>query len=317
MSKRIFARGLVVSLLALAGLGLGGSMLSRPVAAGSPAAPAAGEFPGTFFVHTHVNGTTGTGYRTFLDYPLLDDDPSAVFLATHNASVHPGPTDTLYPYESGVNYYLDIGPWVIYNLVNADTPTGVSFNVYVPPVSTAAFIHTNTVANGANYTVINNANLNDDSQALAFVTYCHCVNNLGGNEYDHTLGVWYNGSEWTIFTQDQGHEMEINRRFKVFATQPSANAFTHKATAANIITNVTLLNHPLARGRPDAVVVVTQNLSPFGSGGQYNDHPIGVRYITAANTWAIFNEDSFDMPVGAAFNVLIDGQAVFVPMVQR
>jgi hypothetical protein len=105
--------------------------------------------------------------------------------------------------------------------------------------------------------------------------------------------------------------------FKVVAAQPSANAFTHKATAANTIGSATLLNHPLARGRPDAVMVVSQNYTPFGGGGNYNDHPIGVQYSTFAKTWAIFNEDGTPMPAGAAFNVLIDGQAVFVPVVQR
>jgi hypothetical protein len=50
---------------------------------------------------------------------------------------------------------------------------------------------------------------------------------------------------------------------------------------------------------------VTQNVNPGGSGGGvYNNHPIGVFYVQGK--WAIFNEDQAPMPIGAAFNVMVD-----------
>jgi len=88
--------------------------------------------------------------------------------------------------------------------------------------------------------------------------------------------------------------------------------FVHTATAANIISNWTDIDNPLANNNPDAIVLVTQNWNPGDVGGTYNDHPIGVWYD--GSKWAIFNQDIADMPVDAAFNVMIPtaGTAVFV-----
>jgi hypothetical protein len=73
----------------------------------------------------------------------------------------------------------------------------------------------------------------------------------------------------------------------------------------------------MTNGDPDAIILVTPNLNPGGFGGVYNDHPIGVYYISTFTKRIIFNEDSAAMPVGAAFNVIIpaDGTGAFVHMV--
>ncbi len=319
MFKRPVVPALIVGLLALAGLAIVGLLLSGPAAAANLPAPAAGAFPGAFFVHTAISGTNGGGYVTYLDHPLLNNNRDAVFLITHNSSVHPGLLDTVFTYPSGVVYNTSQERWFIFNEVDEDIPSGTSFNVYVAPVGPAGFVHTTTVSNRAfNYTVINQSDLNNDPQALAFVVHCNCDPQPGAVNYDHYFGVWYTGNNrWSIFSQDTGYTMETGIFFKVFAAQPSTNAFTHVVTEANRNGETTLLNHPLARGRPDAVMVVTQNYSPYGGGGHYNDHPIGVAYSTDVDTWVIFNEDGAAMPLNTAFNVLIDGQAVFVPLVQR
>jgi hypothetical protein len=98
------------------------------------------------------------------------------------------------------------------------------------------------------------------------------------------------------------------------ATSLPGAQFVNTATAANISSNWTDIDHPLTNGNPNAIVMVTQNWNPAGVGGTYNDHPIGVWYHSSAQKWAIFNQDQASMPEGAAFNVVVppSGADVFV-----
>lgn len=52
----------------------------------------------------------------------------------------------------------------------------------------------------------------------------------------------------------------------------------HRATPENILANSTYIKNPLTSDNPDAILIVTQNWNPGGSGGTYNDHPVGVWY---------------------------------------
>jgi hypothetical protein len=81
--------------------------------------------------------------------------------------------------------------------------------------------------------------------------------------------------------------------------------FVHRATSENISSNSTYLDNPLTNGNPNVILYVTQNWNPGGSGGTYNNHPIGVWYDAGRKRWAIFNQDRASMPTGAAFNVAV------------
>ncbi len=100
-------------------------------------------------------------------------------------------------------------------------------------------------------------------------------------------------------------------------TTPPASSlgvqFVHVATAANIYASyTTIIDNPLTNGDPNAKIIVTPNDNPGDTGGINDPHPIGV--IFSSGKWAIFNQDSVAMPVGAAFNVIIPtaGAGVFV-----
>jgi len=81
-------------------------------------------------------------------------------------------------------------------------------------------------------------------------------------------------------------------------------AFIHRATAANISGNYTIIDHPHSNGDPNAVLIVTPNWNPGGvTPNTYNNHSIGVYY--SSGKWRIFNQDQLAMPENAAFNVLI------------
>ncbi len=82
-----------------------------------------------------------------------------------------------------------------------------------------------------------------------------------------------------------------------------ANFFIHTATADNSVEHITTLDHPLLNGNPDAVLIVTQNFNPSGSGNVYNDRAIGAYYF--GGLWQLYNENQEAMPENASFNIYI------------
>lgn len=85
----------------------------------------------------------------------------------------------------------------------------------------------------------------------------------------------------------------------------SRSAFVHTATPSNIAGNRTLLSSRLLNGKPNAVILITQNYDPDGIGGTSNDHRVGVRYYPSLKRWGIVNEGGSAMTLGASFNVLV------------
>ena len=87
---------------------------------------------------------------------------------------------------------------------------------------------------------------------------------------------------------------------------PLGTAFVQTAAAGNIILNWTISEHPLLNNQPSAVIFATSNWNPGGAGPSvYNDHATGVYYDIARFKWSVFNQDKVNMPVGAAFNILV------------
>lgn len=123
--------------------------------------------------------------------------------------------------------------------------------------------------------------------------------------YDnHPIGVWWTGADWAVFNQDSA-AMPIGARFQIDATSIWwPGVYTHTATSGTITGDYTILDNADANGNPNAIVSVTPIYNPGGgSGGVYDNHPIGVWYT--GSRWAIFNQDHASMPVNAAFNVKV------------
>ena len=105
--------------------------------------------------------------------------------------------------------------------------------------------------------------------------------------------------------------------FDVLVSSSDTAVFVHTATAANITSNWSYIDHSLTNENPNAIVLVTQNWNPGGVGGTYNNHPIGVWYSGGAKKWAVFNQDLASMPDGAAFSVIVIVYRVHLPLVLR
>ena len=237
-----------------------------------------------------------TGSATIVDHPLINNDPTAVIIATPNWN--PGGVGGTYNnHPIAVTYFIT--KWLIVNQDASVMPGYAAFNVLVPKAGPNAFVHTATATNTFHYyTLIDNPLTNGKPNAKILVTPKDTANS-------RPVGVWYNGTKWGIFNQD-GASMPVGVSFHVFVIPETyAGGFVHTATAANISGNYTVIDHPLINGNPNAIVFVTQNWNPGNVGGTYNNHNIGIWYSSSQQKWAIFNQDLAAMPVDAAFNVLV------------
>ena len=276
----------------------------KPQRQTSTASLAASSIPGTRFVHTatasNINGNT-----TYIDHPLLNNNPDAIVLVTQNWN--PGGVGSTYNNHAiGVWYDGAQKKWGIFNQDLANMPEGADFNVLIPDPSANAFVHTAQASNTvANTTYIDNPLTNNNPDAIVLVTQNWNPGGGGGTYNDHAIGVWYNNvqKKWAIFNQDLAN-MPVGADFNVVVAD-STTAFVHKATGDNSNSQTTYIDHPLLNGNPNAIVLVTQNWNPGGVGGTYNDHAIGVFYSTSKGKWAIFNQDLASMPENASFNVTI------------
>ncbi len=79
-----------------------------------------------------------------------------------------------------------------------------------------------------------------------------------------------------------------------------AKALQFTATGANSTDSFTTLDHPALNARPAAKPILTQRYI-----GTYNPNPTGLRYNPATSRWQVVNENTADIPLGSAFNILL------------
>jgi len=255
---------------------------------------------GAQFIHV-VTVENSAGRSTKLDHPLSNNDQSAIIHVTQNWNP-PGAPGTYNNSAVGVTYDTSEDKWNILNKETAAIPLGASFNIWIPPVDAATFVHTSTVGSIThNHTVIDHPLTNNNPNAMLRVTQNFFA--AGGSAFnDHRIGVWYNGSAWSIFNQDLA-AMPDHASFNVTVLPDHSTVLLHKATPANTIGGSTFIDHPLTNNNPNAIVSITQNWNPGGVGGVYNNHTVAVWYYDVFERWAVFNQDHTAVPDGASFNV--------------
>lgn len=169
-----------------------------------------------------------------------------------------------------------------FNLLNAQT----------------AFRHLTSTANTSEHvTTLDHPQLNGNPNALLQISSDY------RNTYHASIaGVRYNGSKWTIYSQDR-KVMPQGLQFNVLVEAAGENHFVHVANAANTgnpNAGTTTIRHPKLDKNPSAILIVTQN---NGANQVYNASEVAVWYT--GEYWNIYNEDQSKMPVGASFNVRI------------
>lgn len=237
------------------------------------------------------------GHLTVVDDPSLNGQPDRLLFVTQRFG-------TYNPHEVGVWYDQDRQRWTIYNEDAAPMPPDTQFNVLaVDPGSPYAFTHRVTPGNVEEYfTTISHPSLDHNPGAMVLTT----------PHYESTyvpspIGVWYTGSQWSVFRQDK-KDLEPGARFNVLVIDgtnlrlmqeifPQLNgAFIHQATPSVTRGNLTFLRNI---GRDD-VIFATHN---WGETGPYNAHVFGVWHN--AQTWALLNHDRGSIQNNSRFNVVV------------
>ncbi|RMF48484.1 MAG: hypothetical protein D6755_03790, partial [Anaerolineae bacterium] len=254
------------------------------------------------FVHKAASGNI-YGNNTVIDNSLTNNNPNAIVMVTPNYNPGGvGGTDNIH----NIGVFYNGGKWAIFNQDSASMPVDAAFNVLVLAEDTGVFVHKATSGNITfNSTVIDNPLLNDYPNALVFVTPNWNPGGSGGTYLDKSIGVWYTGTKWAVFTQD-GTSMPVDAAFNILVLAPKFDDFVHTATSANTVTHSTKIDNALTNGNPNAIVFATPNWNPGGSSGTYLNHNFGMWYTSSSGgQWRIFNQDIADMPIGAAFNVFV------------
>ena len=245
------------------------------------------------FVHKTLASNL-TNDLTRIDNPLVNRDPAACIFTLHNWNPFGSSTSV---YDKKVGVYYDGSVWGIYTEDASNIPENIYFNVAVAPKTDSAFLHSTTASNisGGNYTTIDNPLLNGNPNAKLLVQHVY-----RGPRQNTNLGVWYDGSKWTIFTEDNS-AMPAGKDFNVWLLNAN-KSFVHNVDSASLVLPAeSLIDNPLTNNNPDANLLI----APLLNGGDYFDHVQGVYYNISNQKWAIYNEDLASYPVGIKYNVYV------------
>lgn len=308
MQKRFHSRLVAVLVVALAlAVGAQSVAVARSGGLAGPLGATDG-LPGVRYLHGSTNDNV-TGMVTYLDHPLLNDNPGAIFFVTQNMNAGGWLAQVFNLHEIGVLYDGVQSRWAIFNQDGTDMPVGSDYNVLIPDAADGVFVHTATEGDTlSNWTYIDHPRTNNNPNALIFITQNWNPGGVGSTTNDHPVGVYYESrvQQWAIFNQD-GAPMPVTASFNILVAGPDSEAFVHRATADSIFGLPTLVDYGLTNGDSHALLFVTQNWNPGGAGGVYNPYNIITSYHLL-DKWAIQNTSSdayAPMTEGAAFNVLV------------
>lgn len=175
---------------------------------------------------------------------------------------------------------------------------------------TAAFLHVVTAVNRVSpeWTVIDHPLLNNRPGAVFFVGHLRNPPGATPTLHPHPIDVWYSGSRWLIENANGG-EHALGTGFAVWVPEVSTAFpayFVHETTSANVVLNLTVLDHPFLNGNPSAHLSVTLNAPTAGF-----PHYLGVWYDPGSARWTVFTQDQATMPAGLRFFVCFQGCSMF------
>lgn len=159
---------------------------------------------------------SGTDYRVRVNNPSINGNPDAIILY----STYYNTFQVRNPNNYGVFYDTSDDYWYIYNESTLDNiPAQASFDLLIDEGTggATAFKHTATVGNiSSNYTEIDHPSLNGKPEAYPVITHNWGSGGDASNiELDKTLGVWYDGSNWNIYTEDMS-AMPADAMFNIY-----------------------------------------------------------------------------------------------------
>lgn len=167
------------------------------------------------YVITHVATPTNiTGQVTAIDHPLLNGmDPGPFVALSHYYN-----PNGVYNTGNYGQYYFG-GFRKLFDEGFTAVPEGAAFKVLVQVGTTGSsqFGHASSASNIVNnWTIIDHPVLNGNPNATFVMSHYWGANGAPSEVYlDAVLGVWYNGSRWAIYTEDNSLAFPENVVFDI------------------------------------------------------------------------------------------------------
>ena len=161
------------------------------------------------FIQTATSANISNSW-TVIDHPLAFDPNALVFAQPTWSPSGRRAKENIHP----LGVWYTGSQWAILNLDGAPMREGAAFNVQILDESDRVFIHTTTTSNTEkNWTLIDSP-LAYDVNKLVFVMPRGLPDNKEVNNV-HPLGVWYSGSQWAIFNQNESDVMPLGTAFNI------------------------------------------------------------------------------------------------------
>ncbi len=246
---------------------------------------------GSIYQHT-ATALNISGNSTYLNHPYLNNNPNAKVYVTQR-------WEGVYNNNAlGVWYNTANHKWAVFNQSLAAIPNGARFNVVLGGGTTHEATNTNTTNN---FTKIDYAPANGQSNALLFTTANWNPAGTSGTYNNNNLGMWYSGGAWYVYNQKNTNAMPLSSAYNIRTPASGSYAFQHTVTASNVSASkhITYLNHSQLNGKPDAFVSAEMTYN----GVVYNNNPIGVWYDQSTQRWTVFTQNIAPMTAGLTLNV--------------
>lgn len=263
---------------------------------------------GKHFVHIATAGNSTANYTT-IDNLNTNGNPTAKLFISHHWN---GSGSGVYnDHVSGLWYNSSSSKWTIFNEDPGNVPIVVNsaYDVLVADeTQSTVFQHTARPSNIiSNWTVLSHPELDGNPNARILVSQI-LIDTAGYVYNNREIGVWYNGSKWSIFNENLD-AMPDGASFNVLVLKDD-NSILLTAVSGNISAAASRIDHPSLNNNPNAIVYVTQNWNGGGS-GVYNTSKVGVYYSASVQRWSVFNEDLASMVENSKYNIYI-GASEFV-----
>lgn len=171
------------------------------------------------YTHVATAGNIASNY-TFLDNAYCNNNPDAIIMVTQNYK-------QVYN-TSPIGVWYTGGKWAIFNQNMVAMPENAAFNVWIVnaggiggfSMNANAFRHTVTIASKSNNASNHISNLGLTSSNNIILATQNWGS--GGPYNNHHPGVWWNGSQWTVFNQDR-ITMPDGASFNIISFSPAVS----------------------------------------------------------------------------------------------
>jgi hypothetical protein len=183
---------------------------------------------GNSFIHT-VTVANSTLNWSDIDNPLLNNNSTAVFFISKTWDN--GIYDTAHV---GIWYDAFKAKWAIFN-EDATTPleTNSTYNIFVPDAATSFYKHIST--SPFYITELDNPLLNGNPDARIFVVHDLTGNSTTQGYINDEIGVWYDGSFWTIYNENPSDTLFNGATFNVLIIRDFPDGIANNTSDAGNI----------------------------------------------------------------------------------